>query len=64
MLTRYSLVAPVLPPEPPVPVTVPVLKPAQTTVLLIGDAELRVGAVGLVVKVQEEMVDQSESTQP
>jgi hypothetical protein len=47
ILTWYSLAAPVDPPEPPAPVTVPVLNPAHIVVPLAGEAALNVGATGV-----------------
>ena len=51
---------PVEPPEPPVPVTVPVLKPAQIVVPFAGDAELSVGAIGVEPIGQVQIVDHAE----
>ena len=64
MLYWYSSTAPVEPPEPEAPVTVPVLKPAQIVVVVTGDAALRAGAVGVEPTVQVQMVDQAEFEQP
>ena len=52
------------PPVPPIPVTVPVLKPAQIVLPSIGDATLNVGAVGVEATVQVEMVLHAEAEQP
>ena len=52
------------PPVPPIPVTVPVLKPAQIVLPLAGVAELNAGAVGVEATVQVEMVLQEEFEQP
>ena len=46
MLSWYSLTAPADPPDPPVPVTVPVLNPAHIVVPLTGVAVPNVGATG------------------
>ena len=64
MLTWYSLAAPVEPPEPPVPVTVPVLKPAQTVLPSAGMALPSVGATGVEATVQVLRVLQAEAIQP
>ena len=64
MLSRYSSAAPVEPPEPAAPVTVPVLKPAQIVLPLAGDAELNVGAVGVEATVQLLIVPHAEFKQP
>ena len=64
MLKRYSSAAPVEPPDPAAPVTVPVLKPAQIVLPLAGLAELNAGAVGVVATVQVEMVLHTEAEQP
>ena len=64
ILTWKLATAPVDPPEPAVPVTVPVLYPAQTTLPLAGEAELSVGAVGVDATVQLQIVLQLEFEQP
>ena len=66
ILYWYSLAAPVEPPEPPVPVTVPVLNPAQMVLSSAGDAELSVGAVGVdaIVQVQIVLHDEFEQELP
>ena len=64
MLYWYSSAAPVDPPEPPAPVTVPVLKPAQIVLPLAGLAELKAGAVGVDATVQVLMVLHDELEQP
>jgi hypothetical protein len=46
MLTWYSLAAPADPPDPPAPVTVPVLNPAHIVVPFTGVAMPNVGATG------------------
>ena len=56
MLYWYSSAAPVDPPDPAAPVTVPVLKPAQIVLPLAGLAELKAGAVGVVATGQVTMV--------
>ena len=60
------MAAPVEPPEPPVPVTVPELYPAQMVLPSAGDAELSVGAVGLdaIVHVQMLLHDEFEQEAP
>jgi len=64
MLKRYSSAAPLEPPDPAAPVTVPVLKPAQIVLPLAGVAELNAGAVGVEATVQVEMVLHAEAEQP
>ena len=64
MLYWYSSAAPVEPPVPAAPVTVPVLKPAQIMLPLSGLAALNAGAVGVDATVQVEMVLQEEFEQP
>ena len=64
MLYRYSSAAPVEPPEPAAPVTVPVLKSAHIVLPLAGDAELNVGAVGVEATVQLLIVPHDEFEQP
>jgi len=64
MLKRYSSAAPVEPPDPAAPVTVPVLKPAQIVLPLAGVAELNAGAVGVEATVQVERVLHAEAEQP
>ena len=59
MLNWYSSDAPVEPPEPALPVTVPVLNPAQTVEPFTGVAVFRVGAVGVPPKVHVHMVLQA-----
>ena len=56
MLYWYSSAAPVDPPDPDAPVTVPVLKPAQIVLPLAGLAELNAGAVGVDATGQVTMV--------
>jgi hypothetical protein len=55
---------PVEPPEPPVPVTVPVLNPAQIVVPSAGVAELSVGALGVEPIVQVQIVVHAEFEHP
>ena len=57
------MTAPLEPPEPPVPVTVPVLKPAHIVEPFAGVDEPSVGDVGVVPIVQVHMVDQDEFEQ-
>ena len=64
MLTWYSSAAPVEPPEPAAPVTVPVLKPTHIVLPSAGDATLRVGAVGVEATVQLLIVLHDELEQP
>jgi len=64
MLYWYSSAAPVEPPDPAAPVTVPVLKPVHIMLPLSGLAVLNAGAVGVEAMVQVEMVLQSELEQP
>jgi len=64
MLYWYSLAAPVDPPDPPVPVTVPVLNPAQTILPSPGLAVPRVGAVGAEATVHVQIVLHEELLQP
>ena len=64
MLYWYSFAAPVDPPEPPVPVTVPVLKPAQIVLPFAGLAVFSVGAVGVEPIVQVQIVLHAELLQP
>jgi len=64
ILTRYSLAAPADPPDPPVPVTVPVLKPAQMVVPLAGEAVPSVGATGVVATGHVTMVVGPVALQP
>ena len=64
MLYWYSSTAPVEPPVPAAPVTVPVLKPAQIMLPLSGLAALNAGAVGVEATVQVEMVLHAEAEQP
>ena len=64
MLYWYSSAAPVEPPVPAAPVTVPVLKPAQMVLPSTGDATLNAGAVGVDATVQVEMVLHAEAEQP
>ena len=56
MLYWYSSAAPVEPPDPAVPVTVPSLYPAQMVLPLAGVAELNAGAVGVEATAQVTMV--------
>jgi hypothetical protein len=58
------LADPVEPPDPPVPVTVPVLNPAQIVVPSTGDAELSIGEIGVVPIVQVQMVVHAEFEHP
>ena len=64
MLYWYSSAAPVEPPDPAAPVTVPVLKPAQIVLPSTGDATLNAGDIGVEATVQVEMLLQSELEQP
>ena len=64
MLTWYSFAAPLEPPEPPVPATVPELKSAQIILPLAGDAVPNVGAVGVEATVQVLIVLHAELAQP
>ena len=64
MLYWYSSAAPVDPPDPAAPVTVPVLKPAQIVLPLAGLAELNAGAVGVDATVQVLIVLHDEFKQP
>jgi hypothetical protein len=64
MLYWYSFAAPDEPPEPPVPVTVPVLKPAQIMLAFTGEAILSVGAIGVDPTVQVLSVLHAEFEQP
>ena len=52
MLTWYSSAAPVEPPDPAAPVTVPVLKPSHIVLPSAGLAADNVGAVGCEATVQ------------
>jgi hypothetical protein len=52
------------PPDPPAPVTVPVLKPAQIVLPFTGVAVPSVGATGVVPIVQVQIVLQAEVVQP
>jgi hypothetical protein len=56
MLNWYSLAAPADPPDPPVPVTVPVLYPAHIVVPFAGVAVPNVGDTGNDPTVQVLMV--------
>ncbi|MCX6934495.1 MAG: hypothetical protein NTZ29_17705, partial [Verrucomicrobia bacterium] len=47
MLYWYSSAAPVGPPDPAAPVTIPVLNPAQMVLPLAGEATPSVGATGV-----------------
>ena len=64
MLYWYSSAAPLEPPDPAAPVTVPVLKPAQIVLPFAGVAELNAGSVGVDPTVQVEMVLHAEAEQP
>ena len=64
MLYWYSSAAPVDPPEPAAPVTVPVLKPAQILLPLAGLAELKAGAVGVDATGQVLIVLHAEALHP
>ena len=64
MLKRYSSAAPLEPPDPAAPVTVPVLKPVHIMLPLSGLAALNAGAVGVEATVQVVMVLQEEFEQP
>src|ERR1700739_3912985 len=64
MLTWYASAGPVLPPEPAVPVTVPVLYPTQIIPPLAGLAELKVGAAGALTTDPGQMVLHADVVQP
>ena len=64
ILNWYSSAAPVEPPEPAAPVTVPVLKPEQIIVPVAGDAALNAGAAGVDAIVQVLIVFHEEFEQP
>jgi hypothetical protein len=64
ILTWYSFEAPDEPPEPPVPVTVPVLKLAQIVDPSAGVAKPRVGETGATASVQVLIVVHTVGVQP
>jgi hypothetical protein len=64
MLTLYSSAAPVEPPEPADPVTVPVLNPAQMVAPSAGDADPNVGPTGDEPTTHEQIVLHAVFEQP